>query len=146
VKKIGRYWTKWNTISFRTKCRFVHAAFTLIWIRTGLILLPFSSFRKIYDWVSGGGAKTDLPENELREIVWAVSTAANILPLELLCLPRALSAKFMLRRIRRITLEIGIEISAKNGFEAHAWVENNGEIIIGDWPDSVSYQRLWVWQ
>ena len=82
----------------------------------------------------------------MQRVVWAVDTAANLLPFELLCLPRALAAKYLLRNIPALTLEIGIEMKPAKKFEAHAWVEQNGHIIIGRWPDAVSYKRLWVWE
>ncbi len=71
---------------------------------------------------------------------------ANVLPLSLLCLPRALAAKYLLKNHPNLKLEIGVELNPRKDFEAHAWVENNGEIIIGDWDSSISYQRLWSWE
>jgi hypothetical protein len=144
--KAGRYWTKWRKLSFRAKISFVRAVFSLLWIKAGLSFLPFSSFRKLFHWLSTSRSSVDMTEKETEEIVWAVSTAADLLPLELLCLPRALSTKFLMRKASFITLEIGIEINPRKKFEAHAWVERNGKVIIGDWSNSVSYQRLWVWQ
>lgn len=83
---------------------------------------------------------------EIDQAVWAVDTAANLLPFELLCLPRALATKYLLRKLAALTLEIGIEINPNKAFEAHAWVERNGTIIIGHWPNTISYKRLWVWE
>jgi hypothetical protein len=128
------------------KLNLVSAAFCLLWIKIGLTLLSFSTFRKLFQWLSDSGVRKDISETKVKQITWAVNTAANVLPLELLCLPRALAAKYLLRQVPFLTLEIGIEINPRNGFEAHAWVERNGQIIIGDWSDAVSYQRLWVWQ
>lgn len=88
----------------------------------------------------------EIAPETIEKTVWAVDTAANLLPFELLCLPRALAAKYMLRKSPALTLEIGIEINPAKQFEAHAWVERNGSIIIGRWPETVSYQRLWVWE
>ena len=87
-----------------------------------------------------------MSQSEIDRIVWAIDTAANLLPFELLCLPRALGAKYLLRRVPAITLEIGIEINSAKRFEAHAWIERNGDIVIGQWPATVSYRRLWVWE
>lgn len=133
-------------MSFNTQLHFLRAVFSLLWIKGGLTLLPFATFRKLFHWFSNSSTSLDISEKETQEIVWAVNTAANLLPVELLCLPRALATKFLMRKVSSVTLEIGIEIGSKKEFEAHAWVEKNGKIVIGDWSDSVSYQRLWVWQ
>lgn len=85
-------------------------------------------------------------QTKIDRIVWAVETAANLLPFELLCLPRALAAKYMLRKVPAVTLEIGIEVNPAKAFEAHAWIERNGNVVIGQWPATVSYRRLWVWK
>lgn len=140
------YFIKWVDISGRAKIKFLQAGFTLVLIKTGLAVLPFSTFRKVFHWISKSETKKEMDPQEISEVVWAVNTAANIIPLKLLCLPRALSAKYLLRKLPALNLEIGIEINADKAFEAHAWIEKEGEIIIGDWSDSVSYQRLWVWE
>lgn len=133
-------------MSFRAQLHFLSAVFSLLWIKGALNLLSFSSFRKIFHWLSNSRTVSDISDKEMDEIVWAVNTAANLLPIEVVCLPRALAAKFLMRKVPSVTLEIGIEIGSTKEFEAHAWVERNGKIIIGDWSDSVFYQRLWVWQ
>lgn len=119
---------------------------TLLVIKLGLITLPFSTFRRIYNSFSKSNRKQEGLENEVDTTVWAVKSAADFLPVELLCLPRALATKYLLRHVPALTLEIGIEVNAAKAFEAHAWVEKNGLIIIGDWPETVSYRRLWVWE
>lgn len=118
---------------------------TLLMIKTGLTVLPFSTFRKIFHWFSKTNHVDEFSQKKIKQTVWAIESAATHLPFELLCLPRALAAKYLLRKVPSLTLEIGVEINASKAFEAHAWVEKNGTIIIGDWPESVSYQRLWVW-
>ena len=133
-------------MSFQKQLRFVRAVFSLLLIKGGLILLPFSIFRKIFHWFSNSRTPSDISEKAMEEIVWAVNTAANLMPIEFLCLPRALATKFLMRNVHSVTLEIGIEMGSRKEFEAHAWVERNGKVIIGDWSESVSYQRLWVWQ
>lgn len=138
--------SSWTRLSLREKWIFCRAAFSLLWIKTGLFFLPFATFRKFYHWLTSSPVSGEMPEKEIQEIVWAVNTAANVLPVQLLCLPRALATKFLMRKASSVTLEIGIEINPGKAFEAHAWVEKNGRIIIGDWSDSISYQRLWVWQ
>lgn len=140
------YLLKWGNISGNAKIKFLQAGFVLVLIKTGLAILPFSTFRRLFYRISKSETKKDLNPQQISEVVWAVNTAANVIPLELVCLPRALATKYLLRKVPLLSLEIGIEINPDKAFEAHAWVEKEGEIIIGDWSDSVSYQRLWVWE
>lgn len=118
----------------------------MLLIKSGLLLLPFPTFRKVYNRLAKSDKKKDVSGQQIDDAVWAVKSAADHLPVELLCLPRALATKYLLRKVPALTLEIGVEITAAKAFEAHAWVEKNGSVIIGDWPETVSYQRLWVWE
>jgi hypothetical protein len=136
---------KWNSLSGYGKITFLKSVFCLLWIKAGLSLLPFSIFRKFFHKLTSNQDVKEFSQDQIDVTVWAVDTAANLLPFELLCLPRALATKYLLRRAPSLTLEIGVEINPAKKFEAHAWIEKNGTIIIGNWPTSVSYQRLWVW-
>ncbi|GLU51914.1 lasso peptide biosynthesis B2 protein [Dyadobacter frigoris] len=146
MSKISNYIVKWSNLSGSVKIKILQAGATLLLLKTGLTILPFSGFRRLFHWISKSQTHQETTAKDIEETVWAVNTAANVLPVELLCLPRALATKFLLRRVPALSLEIGIEINPAKVFEAHAWIEKEGEIIIGDWSDSVSYQRLWVWE
>jgi hypothetical protein len=146
VKKIAGYLSKWSSISMGAKIKFLHAALVLVLVKTGLSILPFSTFKRLFHWISKTETTQEPTSLQIEQTVWAVNTAANVLPLSLLCLPRALATKYLLRKVPSLSLEIGVEINPDKAFEAHAWVEKGGEIIIGDWSESVSYQRLWIWK
>lgn len=146
LKRLHTYRNKWKELTNEEKILFFKASVSLLLIKSGLLLLPFPTFRKGYDWLAKTDEKKDIPERHIDAAVWAVKSAADHLPVELLCLPRALATKYLLRKVPSLTLEIGVEINAAKAFEAHAWIEKNGSIIIGNWPDTVSYQRLWVWE
>jgi len=145
LKNPATYYKRWNAFSGYEKVALLRATMTLLMIKTGLTVLPFSTFRKIFHWFSKTNRVDEISQRKIKQMVWAIESAATHLPFELLCLPRALAAKYLLRKVPSLTLEIGVEINSSKVFEAHAWVEKNGTIIIGDWPESVSYQRLWVW-
>ncbi|MCF2488464.1 lasso peptide biosynthesis B2 protein [Dyadobacter sp. CY347] len=137
---------KWNSLSLEGKLIFLKAAASLVLIKVGLTILPFATFRKIFHWLCKSKYTGETSQQSVDLTVWAVDTAANLLPLELLCLPRALATKYLLRKVPALTLEIGIEVNPAKQFEAHAWVEKNGSVIMGNWPESVLYQRIWVWK
>ena len=137
---------KWMNLSNHAKINFLYACVVLVVIKTGLTILPFGTFRKLFHYISSSRKKTDVSKSGIDELISNINAAASALPFELLCLPRALAAKYMLRKVPDLSLEIGIEVNKDKAFEAHAWVEKNGNVIIGDWSESVSYQRLWVWE
>jgi hypothetical protein len=124
----------------------MRAMFILIWIKAGLFALQFSHFKMLYRWLSTTKKTHHFSESKINQIKEAVTMAANGLPISLLCLPRALATKYMMRGVPETTLEIGVDINPQDGFQAHAWVEHKNKIIIGDWSDSISYQRLWIWE
>ena len=146
MKRFRHYIDKWSSLSATRKWAFLKAAFCLIVIKIGLTVLPFAWFRKLFHWFCKTNAPKELSKEQIDLTVWAVDTVADLLPLNLLCLPRALATKYLLRHLPALTLEIGIEVNPAKQFEAHAWVEKNGTVIMGNWPESVLYQRIWVWK
>ncbi|WP_229217047.1 lasso peptide biosynthesis B2 protein [Dyadobacter luteus] len=146
MKSLHTYRNRWKQLRNEEKMLFFKASVSLLLIKSGLLLLPFPTFRKVYNRLAKSDKKKDVSGQQIDAAVWAVKSAADHLPVELLCLPRALATKYLLRKVPALTLEIGVEITPAKVFEAHAWVEKNGSVIIGDWPETVSYQRLWVWE
>jgi hypothetical protein len=146
LKQIRHYIGKWKSLSVRGKLIFLKAAVCLVLIKLSLAILPFKTFRNGFHWFCKTISFDEVSQEKIDLTVWAVDTAANLLPFELLCLPRALATKYLLRKVPALTLEIGVEINPAKQFEAHAWVERNGSIIIGNWPESVLYQQIWVWK
>ena len=68
----------------------------------------------------------------LRQLVWAVIAAGRFVPGGKGCLPQALVAEILLKRHGfPVELKIGVARAAGRGFQAHAWVENQGEILVG---------------
>jgi hypothetical protein len=65
------------------------------------------------------------------DVGWAVDAADGATPGDRSCLVRALVAEAMLeRRGHETTLRFGVD-DAGADMEAHAWLESNGEIIVG---------------
>ncbi len=78
---------------------------------------------------------------EPRALGLAVQRAARVLPWHSTCLARALATQVLLRR-RGVPSRIvfGVRRSPAREFEAHAWVEYDGAIVIGD--DVTGYEPL----
>jgi len=67
-----------------------------------------------------------------RAVAWAVATAAVILPVRDSCLADALTAYWLLAACgRRSTIRFGVSRSTPHALRAHAWLEADGEIIVG---------------
>jgi len=68
-----------------------------------------------------------------RSVSWAIDRAARVLPVQLVCLPRAIAAWQMLRR-RGIRVHIHFGASREAGLESpssHAWVDAHGVEVTG---------------
>src|SRR5262245_954482 len=98
-------------------------------IRLGLWLLPFQTLRRLLD-----RASLMSPVSELRSpgrIAWAVAAAARYVP-RATCLTQAMAVEVLLRRNgHHARIHLGVARSRAKAFQAHAWVESRGKIVIG---------------
>jgi hypothetical protein len=87
-------------------------------VRKGLV-----PFRRITDWFA---------DSDERRLIWALEAAAPRLPRSWSsCLTRALVAELLLAdSAGTVRVTIGI-LRDKSAFEAHAWVERDGNVILG---------------
>lgn len=139
------YYRQWTALSFHEKKTFLRAAFLLLIIGAGLKVLPFSVFKRTFYRLSSPSDFRKMPPAQIETMAWAVRSAAHHLPFRLLCLPQALALKYFLRNESDIALHIGVQKDPEHGFQAHAWVEKDSRVIIGDLP-GMMFQSLWVWQ
>jgi len=99
-----------------------------------LWLVPFPSQR----WLMSCFIKK--PTDEVRpgsadagRIVWAVSGASSYIP-EATCLTQALAVQILLNRQGILAdLRLGVGRNGDGQFKAHAWVEKDGRVLIGDY-------------
>jgi Transglutaminase-like superfamily len=109
----------------------VGAAGLLATVRVGLWVLPFR-------WVHGAVralGNRPRPRNEdgppVQRVVWAVGAAARLVP-RATCLVRALAAQTLLaRRGYASELRLGVSGGLSRTFEAHAWIERDGQVLVG---------------
>jgi len=118
------------------------AAGLLAAVRVGLWLLPFRTVHGSVQRLARAprpSAGRDRPPPE--RIVWAVGTAARLVPRST-CLVRALAAQVLLARDGHASqLRLGVARGPGRGFEAHAWVEGGGRILLGG-PETERYAAL----
>jgi hypothetical protein len=115
--------------------RAVEAAALMLLVWGGLRLLPFAALRRLVDgYVRAGAAAPRLPTRaRIRPAVQRVVRGLGVrLPCARNCLVQALVADAMLRRNGlAAALRIGVLRTDGSAMEAHAWVECDGEIVVG---------------
>jgi hypothetical protein len=114
-------------------------------IRVGLWLFPFKLVQRRY-----GRSRQRPPDSHTdmidtgaaRSIGAAVRRSSRLVPAAT-CLPQALAARVMLeRRAVPNELRFGVARANTGALEAHAWVEVDGAVIVGNLPDLSRYQRM----
>lgn len=134
---------KWAKLSNSRKRTWLNAAFVLLLIGLALRLLPFAKFKSYYIKATSRFPRKPVKDANIGEVVWAVESAAQKLPMTLLCLPQALAVKYLLGVADDVVVHIGFNKEPTKDFQFHAWVEKQGQTVIGSLP--TYYQPLWVW-
>ena len=123
--------------------------FLLGLVRLGLWLLPFQTLRQIIARISGAnpvGEQKYCPPT-IDKIVWAVNLSSRYMPGGAKCLARALTTQVLMSRHGYSPqLRIGVAKGDGGQLEAHAWVESQGEVVIGHLRDLSRFTPLAVWQ
>lgn len=123
---------------WRSKLLTAHAMFLLCWARLIVARVSFDRWRgSLGKTIEGGKSPSDPPLSDAKRLAAHVEWAAARLPFATKCLPRAMALSWMLRRRNwSHTVVIAVRPSQlRDSPEAmHAWVEVDGERIIGDLP------------
>ncbi len=129
-------------LSWRDRWLLTRATLLLAGIRLGLILLPFQRLARVLEHL--GRPPRSPPEQDresIDRIVGAVTVMSHYVP-GVKCLERALAAKVLLSaRGHPVDLRIGVERGPEQ-LEAHAWLEDDGRVVIGNVEDLGRYTRL----
>mgnify|MGYP006307769163 CR=1 FL=1 len=95
-------------------------------------------------WAVTGVARRLPPWNPLEEserVSWAVNTASNVAPVSTPCLVEAIAAQAMFERYD-IDSMLRLGVAGGESFRAHAWVEQDGEVVVGGHPDLEAFEPL----
>lgn len=116
----------------------------LLWVcRLGLWLLPFKALRRHL-------AKLERPKPsglkggviDIDKIIWAVALASRYVPAAT-CLTQALAGQVLLNQhCAPALLRIGVMKNQRGAFRAHAWIESQGRVVIGNAPDLALFIEL----
>ncbi|BAZ43121.1 hypothetical protein NIES4102_01170 [Chondrocystis sp. NIES-4102] len=81
--------------------------------------------------------------NSIEKLIWAVNVSSRYMPGNVKCLARALTTEVLLScNDYAANLKIGVAKENTGKLEAHAWVESQGRVLIGDLTDLDRYRIL----
>lgn len=125
--------------------RLLKAYLLLNGIRWGLLCLRFPRLRRLVEHLAQKQqpAQVRLSPGGARYIAAVVEAVAVYSPGTVKCLAKALTTQILLRRHGCAPqLQVGVARSEAGLFEAHAWVELAGEVVMGQLPDLDRYKPL----
>jgi Transglutaminase-like superfamily len=123
---------------------FLKAFFWLTLVRLGLRFLSFQQLCK----QMRSRRRILRDENRsakvsLRQIIWAVQASGKYTPGGAKCLAKALTTqKLMLSHGYVPELKIGVGKSSAGEFEAHAWIEYEGQVVMGALDNLAQFKPL----
>ncbi len=114
----------------------------LVRVRLSLTLLPFARVRQLAERLGNRPVRGTRDRLSAHELTSLVTAAACYIP-RATCLTQALVADAVLRRYGYTpNLKIGVGRGEANRFQAHAWIELDGKVVIGDLPTLSQYTPL----
>jgi len=115
----------------------------LLVCRVGLAVGSVATVAWVVDATASALAWVHTPRlAPLADLVWAVETADGAVGTGGSCLAVALAADRLLSAHGYdSTLRIGVARDGR-GFEAHAWLERDGRVLVGDLPDLARFRPL----
>lgn len=101
-------------------------------VRLGLSLFPFSTVRRLLARMARPAPEHgEVNRPSQSQVAWAVGLMSRYVP-KATCLTQALAAQSLLAWFGyQVLLRIGVARSKDGVFEAHAWVESGGIVLLG---------------
>ncbi len=125
----------WQSLSKNDRALVIRAMFLLPIVATSLKTV---GLRRTRSWLGRSGLGPTIPSTEqtranVRRAAQMVAVACRRHPLRSSCLPRTIVLWSVLRR-RGIDADvrIGVRSDSQGEFQAHAWLEWNGEVLNDD--------------
>jgi transglutaminase superfamily protein len=113
-------------------------------IRVGLWLVPFSNVQRLtVRWADRKGVAG---VGRAERVIWAIAATSRLVP-RCTCFVRALAAQVLLQRCGCETaLRVGVAKKRNGQLKGHAWLERNGEVVVGEMEDLSQYTLLPLWK
>ena len=137
MNNIRRLPGRFLSLSTQEKALLVEAAALLMTIRLALGVLPFATLRRMLARLAAPrpavhGSDPDRAKAGRLRAVWAVEAVGRYCPAIGTCLTQALAAHVLMGRTgHKSDLRIGVRRNADGKFVAHAWLEDDGTVLIG---------------
>src|SRR5689334_21664605 len=121
----------------------IRAVTLLAVVRIALWLFPFKALQQISArFVRSSAPSLQESHFSAERVVWAVQVASRYVP-RATCLTQAVAAQALLGFGGiPASVRIGVAKAAAAGFEAHAWVESGGKILIGGAESAQKYTQM----
>jgi Transglutaminase-like superfamily len=120
-------------LTWREKWLLLKVVMLLFAARVALRFLPFQSARRLLVRVCRGSVETTAQAQEMERILQLTAAVGRRVPAIGTCLTQALTAYVLLdRRGYKTKLRIGVNKDRKGNFIAHAWLESDGRILLGE--------------
>jgi hypothetical protein len=112
----------------------LRAGLTLTLVKLALLMLPFATARRLVGKFTRRRRFPSEASLAPGHLVWSVEAVSRVMPCMYNCLVRALAAELMLARAGYpCQLKFGAARSAGGQFMAHAWLEAEGGVVIGEY-------------
>ena len=125
--------SKFLRLSSADQLLLLKAAFLLGTIRLGLRLLSFQTMLSLLARMAKATPELHhIDQAPADKVPWAVGVAKCYIPGVTTCLAQAFAVKALLnRRGCQARLRIGVDRGGEGQFQAHAWVESQGRVVVG---------------
>ena len=112
----------------------------LLGVRLGLAFISFQRLRTILKSLSSSSKAehddSQITQQTVRQVIWAVEKSSSLMPGGAKCLAKALTTQvLMARRGCDCEFKIGVAKTDEDTLEAHAWIEKDGQVIMGFLPN-----------
>ncbi len=112
-------------------------------IRVCLALLAFPTVLRVVRWLARTPPYNPATQPDAANIAWAVAAAGRRLLRRNPCLTEALAGLVMFRRVGySARLRIGVLRDDDSPLGAHAWLECEGQVVIGGTKSALRYVSL----
>jgi hypothetical protein len=124
---------KLRRLAWGERCLLASAFLVVASIRVALWLFPFRTLRPVLARLKSTTGPRRYPlAKPVERVPWAVAVAAAYVP-GATCLIHALAGQILLARHGEVSqLHIGVAREERVGVRAHAWLDHDGRVVIGN--------------